>query len=170
MKGKLIVIIGIIYVILSVVVTKFLLDRNDYGAFETSSNYYVYSDKIEEYSNTSLVKFSKENDYTSLINKKVYYYNDDKEIQSDILTDYNKDEKIFTINDTNYNVEKMLGIPSKGYLLLGVIINFLTTKLFYLIFIIIPVTILLIYEIYLLFVYIRNGKSRKSDNNERNKA
>ncbi len=167
MKGKIIAIIGVIYVILSVFVTKFLLDRNDYGAFETNDNYYVCDKVIEEYSKGSLVKFTKMDDYSALVNEKVYYFDEDKTLKSAELVAYDKDEKIFTIGDINHSSDSLLGKPTKGYALVGAIISFLTTKVFYLLFIIIPVVFLLIYEIYLLTIYFRNGKNRKEANNEK---
>ncbi len=167
MKGKIIAVVGVIYVILSVFVTKFLLDRNDYGVFETNDNYYVSDKTIDEYSNGSLVKFAKMDDYSSLVNEKVYYFNEGKQLKSATLGAYDKDEKVFTIESTNYNVENLLGKPSNGYILIGAILSFLTTKVFYLLFIIIPVVFLLIYEIYLLSIYIRGGKNRKEANDEK---
>ena len=166
MKGKVFAIICVIYVILSVFVTKFLLDRNDYGVFETKDNYYVCNSKIEEYSGTALVKFNKLDDYNKISNEKIYYF-DEKELKSGTLTSYDKEEKVFTVDENNYSVENLLGKPSNGYFLIGSLLSFLTTKVFYLIFIIIPVLILLIYEIYLLVKYVRNNKERKGSNNEK---
>lgn len=166
MKRKILTVIGIIYIILSVFVTKFLLDRNDYNVFETENTYYYCNSAIKEYGSTHLVEFDKHEDYTSLIGKNVYYFDANKELKNDILEGYNKEENYFTIGDTNHDVDRLLGIPKRSYFLLGSIINLLTTKIFYLIFVIIPVAFLLVYEIYLLVLYVRNSKNRR-DNNEK---
>ena len=162
MKGKVLAVIGIVYIILSVFVTKFLLDRNDYGVFETKDNYYICNEAIKEYGSTTLVKFNKNADYTTMINEKVYYF-DESEIKNDTLAAYDKDGKVFTIGDTNHEIDSLLGKPEKGYALVGGLLNFLTTKIFYLIFIIVPVVCLLVYEIYLLVKYIRNGKDNNNE-------
>ena len=161
MKVKIITVVGIIYVLLSIVVTKFLLDRNDYGAFETGSNYYICNKEIKEFGSTNLVQFEKSDDYSSLINNKVYYFDESKNLKNDVLVGYDKEGKVFTIGEEKHNIEQLLGVPKKGYFLLGIIINFLTTKVFYLIFIIVPVAFLFVYEIYLLVDYIRGNKNRK---------
>lgn len=166
MKGKIISVIGIIYIVLSVFVTKFLLDRNDYNVFETQNSYYYCNSEIKEYGATHLVLFEKMDDYTPIVGKNIYYFDANKELKNGVLASYDKDEKVFTIDDTNHSVENLLGVPKKGYFLLGTIINVLTTKVFYLIFIIVPVAFLLVYEIYLLILYVRNNKNRRDSNEE----
>ncbi len=165
MKRKVLIVIGIIYVLLTIMVTKFLLDKNKFGVYETKNNYFICSELIKEYPKTSLVRFSKNVDYTSLINDKVYYFDESKELKYDVLKSIEDDGMVFTINETKYNIDNLLGKANASYILLGGLLNFLTTKVFYLVFIIIPMTLLLIYEIYLFVAYIRNGKVGKDSNN-----
>lgn len=167
MKGKIITIIGVIYVILSVFVTKFLLDRNENNVFETEKAYYYCNSEIKEYGSTHLVKFDKLDDYSSLVGNDVYYFDTNKQLKNGKLESFDKKENVFSINETNHTVDNLLGVPKKGYFLLGSVINVLTTRVFYLIFIIIPIAFLFVYEIYLLSIYVRNSKNRR-DNNEKN--
>ena len=161
MKNKLITIIGIIYVILAIFVTKFLLDRNDFGVFETKDNYYAYNTAISECGKTSLVSFPKVSDYGNFLNEEVYYFADDNILKKGVVVSYSPEENTFTVQNDSYSVNNLLGKPEKGYLLLGVLLCFLTTRFVYLVLIIIPVFILLVYEVYLLFVYLKKGKTRK---------
>ena len=165
MKKKLITIVGIIYVILAAFVTKFLLDKNEFGVFETKNNYYVYSDELDNYSKSSLVRFEKNINYNDLINEKVYFFNEEKKIKSDVLKSIDDNGAVFTINETKYNIANLLGKPNNSYVFLGTLLNILTSKVFYLLFIIVPMAFLLIFEIYLFVIYIRNSKDGKDSNN-----
>ena len=161
MKSKLITVVGLIYVVLAIFVTKFLLDRNDFGVYELGDSYYMYNSSIVEFNKTSLVHFEKKGDYGNLVGEEVYYFNNDKILKKDELLSFSKDDKSFTVQSGEYGLENFLGKPDRGYFLLGSLLGFFTTKAVYLCLIIIPVFILLVYEVYLLFVYIKKDKKRK---------
>ena len=54
MKKKLLIVALVIYALIVLMSTKALLDRNEYGVFETKNNYY-YSGEVENYSKSSLL-------------------------------------------------------------------------------------------------------------------
>ncbi len=166
MKKRLLVIALIIYALLVLISTKALLDRNEYGVFETRNGYY-YSDKLEGYSDSSLLKFSKKVEYEKLVDQDVYYFDQDKSIQLNKLSSYDSEKELFTINGEEYKKENFLGVVDKEYKLLGSILNVITSKGFYFIFIIIPIVILFMLEIYLLVRYVDYNKNRKDNNDEK---
>ena len=166
MKKKILVIALVIYALLVLVSTKALLDRNDYGVFETKSNNY-YVGEVEGYSSSSLLKFAKNVDYEKLVDKDVYYFDRDKIIRNSKLTKYDSETETFTINGDNYKVNNFLGEVDKEYKTLGSILNVITSKGFYFIFIIIPIVVLFMFEIYLLVKYVDYNKNRKDNNNEK---
>ena len=166
MKKKILVIALVIYALLVLVSTKALLDRNDYGVFETKSNNY-YVGEVEGYSSSSLLKFAKNVDYEKLVDKDVYYFERDKIIRNSKLTKYDSETETFTINGDNYKVNNFLGEVDKEYKTLGSILNVITSKGFYFIFIIIPIVVLFMFEIYLLVKYVDYNKNRKDNNNEK---
>ena len=167
MKKNIKRIMGVVYIILAIFVTKFLLDRNDFGVFETNSSYYVSNSAIKEYSNTSLVKFDRSNDYSDLIGEKVYYFNDDGMLKDEMLESFDKENKTFNIGGVTYKISNMLGKPSNGYAVLGALLSFFTTKIVYLLLVILPVFLLLVYEVYLLVIYLKNGKNGKDLKNDK---
>ena len=67
MKKKILLITLFIYIIIAIIATKALLDRNEHGVFVTKSNYYVCNDKIKEYDGSSLVRFAKNVDYEKMV-------------------------------------------------------------------------------------------------------
>lgn len=161
MKNKLITIIGVVYVILAIFVTNFLLNRNDFGVFETKDNYYAFNSAITECGKTSLVRFSKVKNYSNLLNEEVYYFTDNDILKKDIVMSYSAEDETFAVQNGSYSINNLLGKPDKKYILVGALLCFLTTRFVYLVLIIIPVFILLVYEVYLLFVYLKKGKKRK---------
>lgn len=166
MKKKILVIALVIYALLVLISTKALLDRNEYGVFETkSSNYFV--GEVEGYSNSSLLKFTKNVDYEKLVDKDVYYFDSDKTIRYNKLTKYDSEKEVLTINGEEYKKNSFLGEVTNEYKGLGAILNVLTSKGFYFIFIIIPIVVLFMFEIYLLVKYVDYNKNRKGNNNEK---
>lgn len=166
MKKKVLVIALIIYALLVLISTKALLDRNEYGVFETRNNYY-YSGEVGDYSKSSLLKFSKNVEYEKLVDKEVYYFDRDKNIRNDKLTKYDSEKEVLTINGEDYKKDSFLGEVAKEYKLLGKILDVITSKGFYFVFIIIPIVVLFMFEIYLLVKYVDYNKNRKDNNNEK---
>ena len=166
MKKKILVIALIIYAVLVLISTKALLDRNENGVFETKNNYY-YSGEVENYSSSSLLKFSKNVDKEKLVDQDVYYFDAAKALKINKLSSYDKEKDILTIDGENYHSDNFLGVVDHEYKVVGSLLNIITSKGFYFVFIIIPIVVLFMLEIYLLFKYIDYNKNRKDNNNEK---
>lgn len=166
MKKKILVIALIIYALLVLASTKALLDRNEYGVFETKSNYY-YSGEVENYSKSSLLKFAKNVDYEKLVDKEIYYFDKDANLKYNKLTSYDSEKENFTINGEEYKKSNILGVVDSECKVLGSIANLITSKGFYFVFVIIPIVVLFMLEIYLLFKYVEFNKNRKGNNDEK---
>ena len=67
----------------------------------------------------------------------------------------------------NYEKGKLLGRPDKAYQIVGSLLNIITSRAFYLIFVIIPIVGLFIYEIYLFVKYVNHEKDGKEENNDK---
>lgn len=167
MKKKVLLVLFIIYIIIVLLVTKTLLDKNENGVFDTKNYYYVCNEKISEYDKSSLVRFNKNVDYEAMIDSEVYYYDDDKELQSGKLSLYDKENETFTVNDVSYKKDRLLGKADKGYQFIGSLLNFLTSRVVYLILFIVPILALLVYEIVVFIKYCI--KDKKTGNNDEKK-
>ena len=163
MKKRILLIIGSLYIIFAIIITIFLFNKNEYGIYETKNSYFICNEAITEYSNSTLVKFDKNNKIESFIDRKIYYLDNNKEVKKEKVESYDKKQDIFMINDVPYESKYFLGQPSRGYILVGTLIKFLNNKIPYLIFIIIPVVLLLIFEIYLLIRYMKKKKDNKDE-------
>lgn len=166
MKKKILVIALVIYALLVLISTKALLDRNEYGVFETKNNYY-YSGEVENYSKSSLLKFAKNVDYKELVDKDIYYVDKEGNVKLDKLSAYDEEKENFTINEDTYKKNNILGEVNSECKVLGSILRVMTSKGFYFVFIIIPIVILFMLEIYLLFKYVDYNKNRKGNNDEK---
>ena len=166
MKKKILVIALVIYALLVLISTKALLDRNEFGVFETKNNYY-YSGEIENYSSSSLLKFAKNVDFTKLVDENIYYFDKDRALKYDKLSSYDSEKETLTINGDSYKKYNILGVVDSECKVLGSLLNVITSKGFYFAFIIIPIVILFMFEIYLLFKYVDYNKNRKDNNNEK---
>jgi len=169
-KKKLLIVSLIIYIIIIIIATKALLDRNEYGVFATKNNYYICNEKIKEYDGSSLVNFDRNIDYEKLVNEEVYYFDLNNELQNGKLVMFDKEKEIFTIGELNYEKDKLLGIPNKAYQIVGSILNVVTSRAFYLLFVIVPVVGLFIYEIYLFVKYLSHEKENVKEENNDKKA
>ena len=167
MKKKLLIIVFVIYILIVLIATKALLDRNEYGVFATKNNYYICNEKIKEYDKSSLVHFDRNANYEKMVNEDVYYFDMNNELQIGKLALYDKEKKTFSIDEVNYENDKLLGRPDKGYQIVGSLLNIITSRAFYLIFVIIPIIGLFIYEIYLFYKYISQNKDGKDTNNDK---
>ena len=96
-----------------------------------------------------------------------YYYDDDKELQSGKLSLYDKENETFTVNDVSYKKDRLLGKADKGYQFVGSLLNFLTSRVVYLILFIVPILALLVYEIVVFIKYCI--KDKKTGNNDEKK-
>ena len=166
MKKKLLVVALIIYALLVLISTKALLDKNEHGVFETKNNLY-YSGEIESYSKSSLLKFAKNVEYEKLVDQDVYYFDKEGNLNLNKLSSYDSEKEILKINGEDYKKNNFLGVVDHEYKVLGAILNVLTSKGFYFVFVIIPIVILFMFEIYLLFKYVDYNKNGKGNNNEK---
>ena len=164
MKRKIAIVAIILYVIIAALSTIFLLNHNAHGAYETKEYYYVCDKNVKKYDKNSLIRFAKNVDILEYINEEIYYYDNDDKINYDKLNSYDQDKKVFKVSDEEYKIDQFLGKPDKEYKILGYLLNFVTTKSFYLAFVIIPFTVIFIYEMYQIIV-----KNRKESSNERQK-
>ncbi len=167
MKKKILIISFAIYMIIVLIATIALLEKNEYSVYETKNNYYVCNEKIKEYDRSSLVHFDKNANYNKMIDEDVYYFDKNNELQSGKLTLYDKEKNIFSIDDVSYENDKLLGRPDKAYQIVGSILNIITSSAFYLIFVIIPVIGLFIYEIRLFIKYLSRAKEKEEDNDKK---
>ena len=159
MKKKVFIILFIIYIVIVLIVTKTLLDKNENGVFVTNNYYYVCNENISEYDKSSLVRFNKKVDYEKMINTNVYYFDDNNNLQNGELSQYDKENETFTVNDVSYKNDKLLGKADKGYQFIGTLLNVLTSRVVYLILFIVPILILLVYEIIVFIKYICQDKN-----------
>lgn len=167
MKKKILIISFIVYIVVVIIATKALLDRNDHGVFETKNNYYICDAKIKEYDSSSLVHFDKNADFEKMVDEDIYYFDSNNELQYSKLESYDKEKKLFTIETVNYEEGNVLGKPDKAYQIVGSIFNVLTSRGFYFVFVIIPVLGLFIYEIYLLVNYVSHNNDGKDNDNDK---
>ena len=167
MKKKLLIVFFVIYIIIVLIATKALLDRNDYGVFATKNSYYICNEKVKEYDKSSLVHFDRNLDSEKMIDEDVYYFDRNNELQIGKLTSIDKERKLFSIDEISFEEERLLGRPDKGYQIVGSILNIITSSAFYLIFVIIPIIGLFIYEIYLLVKYVSHEKNEKEKDNDK---
>ena len=163
MKKRLLIVTFIIYIIVVLIATKALLDRNDYGVFATKNDYYICNEKIKEYDRSSLVHFDRNYDYEKLIEDDVYYFDKNNELQNGKLSLYDKENGLFNVNGISYEKDRLLGRADKAYQIVGSILNIITSRAFYLIFVIIPIIILFIYEIYLFVKYLSHDKNKNEE-------
>ena len=166
MKKKVLIIALVVYAFVVLISTKALLDRNAYGVFETKNNYY-YSGKVENYLESSLLKFSKNVEYSELVDKEIYYFNADAKLSLSKLESYDSEKGYFFLEGEKYKRSSILGEVDSEYKVIGSILNILTSKGFYFIFIIIPIVVLFMYETYLLVKYIDSNKNGKDNNDEK---
>ena len=158
MKKKLLIVCFVIYLMVVLVAIKALLDRNELGVFETKNHYYICSKKIKEYDASSLVHFDKNADYEKLVDEEIYYFDLNDELKTGKLELSDKEKGLFTIDGVEYEKDRLLGRPDKAYQIVGSFLNIITSRAFYLIFVIIPFLGLLIYEIYLFTKYSSHEK------------
>ena len=170
MKKKVSVIIFIIYILIALFSTVALLARNEHGVFEVKNSYYICDEIIKEYDGSSLVRFAKNVDYEKYVEEEVYYYNKENKLSYSKVESYDKEKDLFTIDGKTYEKSFILGKPDKAYQIIGSIINILTSRAIYFVFVIIPILGLFIYEIYLFVEYVSHNKDGKdNDKNAKKK-
>lgn len=157
MKKKVINVFIIIYIIISIIATLFLLSYND-SLIARYKNYAIVPMKhsYNKLNKGSLVIVKNNNKFS--LEDNVYYFDNTSKI---------KEGKIETIEDDALMVngevvlkEEVVGKTSKTFTipLLGFLVMLLTSKIGYLVFIILPVLLIFIYEIYLFWRCLKSTK------------
>lgn len=153
MKKIIINVICVFYFILTVIVTYILLSYNEYNIAEFKNTYLLtLKENTGGYDTSELLLIKKNNDVKE--NDKIYYYEkSNKGMEVKIGQVKKIDEKNQTIvldDELVLTQENILGKTTQttSYPILGIIYNILTSKLGYLIAIILPMLVAFIYEIY----------------------
>lgn len=157
MKKIVLSIFFIIYILITLIVTFFLNKYNSFGMIEINNKLIVTSNKTDmKYRRGDLLIITKDNSNLKE-NDNVFYYTADKHkilVSKAKITNIeiiNEKEKTITLNDsTKYSIEYILGkvdklvkIPIIGYLLM-----LLTSKVGYLIAILLPISAFFLLQIY----------------------
>ena len=183
MKKALKIILGVlitIYLILVVLVTGFLLNRNDYGVSKFLGKYLVFVEESLEptYQKHSLimiepVKFDKVE-----VGDKIFFY-DTYSLERKIkFTEVTKKEVInessvtYTLKDNNViDSQNVLGTEKDTTVLtgLGQILYIVQSKWGFLFLIVFPLFLAFIYEIYSIYKEVKNNKEEKPNKEEKSK-
>lgn len=163
MKKTFLKLLIIFYLLISVIVT-FCLIKFDNKILETKDKYYIILDKeFLNYEKGTLLSFIKVNNYDELVGKSICYINNDN-LREGVIREINKDSNVIRINIGNeyYLKKQIIGEKNniKSYGQLGTIISLLTNKIVYLISIIIPIVLLIIYEIFMFGNHVVKRKKR----------
>jgi len=161
--------LGVVYIAVAIFTTAFLLNRNDYSVtvFGNSSLFIVNEDELEpNYSANTLLVVNKENSDNINVGDKIFYYDtysNEKVIKYNEVT---KKEKVTDTETTFITKENkvlsgqyVLGTEESttNYVLLGSILNVLQSKWGFLFFILFPLFLAFVYEIYAIIKEVKNS-------------
>ena len=161
--------LGVVYIAVAIFTTAFLLNRNDYSVtvFGNSSLFIVNEDELEpNYSANTLLVVNKENSDNINVGDKIFYYDtysNEKVIKYNEVT---KKEKVTDTETTFITKENkvlssqyVLGTEESttNYVLLGSILNILQSKWGFLFFILFPLFLAFVYEIYAIIKEVKNS-------------
>lgn len=146
-----------LYVLITIIVTYCLLSYNKYNIAEFKNKYLlIIENKEYNYKKSDLLIIKKTNNYQ--VGDAVFYYDifssPTVKVKIDKIKDISKtasDIYTYTLeNNENYSSDSFLGITkdTKAYTILGTIYSILTSKIGYLIIIILPILTAFVYEIY----------------------
>ena len=169
MKKILFSIIEIIYLVISILMTSYLLNYNDYNIAEYGKTTYVTLDKqLGEYKEGSLLKITKD-----IGNIKagdgIFYYDT---FNTSMKVSYTKVTSVNKVNDNEYTYTMENGsMISSSYVIggtaqtksygIGKIVDFLASRWGYLLIIVLPILIVFIYELYALVRELLPKKGQK---------
>lgn len=137
----------IVYIIIAIAVTVFYNHRDDLG-YKFSKHYYIHDSGIMEYSSSSIVSFPIKGDYSNLINRDVYYYDNSGALKKDRLISISLPDKKFNVSDGEHPTDKFLGQPTGGVPIVGLLLDFFSQKYLYVLVILIPGILCGVYLIY----------------------
>lgn len=151
MKKIAVNILIIIWVILTIPVTFFLIHYNDHDVTEVGGKTYIISNKLKGYKDNTLIVVS-----SSKYNKgdQVFYYNESKHKEKISVGEITsiKDSKTYIISGEELFIssDNIIGNKknSKEYKTLGSILSVVTSKYGYLFIILMPLVILFLLEVY----------------------
>ena len=166
MKKIIISIVCVFYFILTIAVTYILLSYNKYNITEFKNSYLLtLKENTKEYNSSELLLIKKNSNVKE--NDKIFYYNkNNKGTEVKVGQVKKVDEKNQTIvldDELVLTEENILGTIAQttAYPVLGTIHNILTSRIGYLIAIILPMLVAFIYEIYAITKEIKNKWRKK---------
>lgn len=148
MKKVIINIIFVIYLLLTIIITGTLLSYNERNITEINNNYIITLKDNKDYSQNNLLIIKKNNKVKE--NEKIFYY-DNKKIKINTVKKIDETKQTIVLEDeTIITKEEVLGKTNetKNLPLLGQVYNTLTSRLGYLLIIILPMLLAFVYEIY----------------------
>lgn len=161
--------LGVVYIAVAIFTTAFLLNRNDYSVtvFGNSSLFIVNEDELEpNYSANTLLVVNKENSDNINVGDKIFYYDT---YSNEKVIKYNEVTKKERVTDTETTFitkenkvlsgQYVLGTEESttNYVLLGSILNVLQSKWGFLFFILFPLFLAFVYEIYAIIKEVKNS-------------
>ena len=169
MKRIILSVIAVIYLVISILMTSYLLHYNDYNIAEFGKTTYVTLDKkLGEYKEGSLLKITK--DISNIkAGDGLFYYDT---FNTSMKVSYTKVTSVDKISDNEYTYTMENGsMISSSYVIggteqtksygIGKIVDFLASRWGYLLFIVLPILIVFIYELYVLVRELLPKKSKK---------
>lgn len=158
MKKIIFCVLGLIYVIITILITIFLLSYNDYNLAEIGNNtYFVAKNNGENYNKGDLLLINNTNSLNVTKGKKIFYYNAYKApIRVDIneiveVEKVNENETTYLLdNDAYISSEYVIGDTEnvKIYPLFGYVLGALESTWGYLVFIVLPLLVGFVWEVY----------------------
>lgn len=175
MKRIILSVIAVIYLVISILMTSYLLHYNDYNIAEFGNTTYVTLDKqLGEYKEGSLLKITKE-----IGNIKagdgIFYYDT---FNTSMKVSYTTVKSVDKVSDSEYTYTIENGsMLSSAYVIggtkqtssygIGKIVDFLSSRWGYLLCIVLPILIVFIYELYVLIKELIPKKGKRVNNVKR---
>ena len=150
----------IFVVALVIAVTIFYKHRDDIG-YKFTHYYYVHDSGIIEYSSSSLSAFPISGDYSNLIDRDVYYYDESNTLKRDRLISISLPAGKFVVSDGEHDTKKFLGQPTGGVPMVGSLLDFLTDNTFYVIMVLLPGGLCVVYVLYSFIMSFVDDKKKK---------
>ena len=148
----------IVFLAFAIAISLFYQHREELGKYKFAHHYYIHNEGIMEYSSSAIVSFPIKGDYSDLVGKTVYFYDNNKSLNKGELVSISLSDKKFVIGDTEYDTSNFLGEASGGVGVLGSVIDFLTTKSVYLWGIIVPSILCILYGVYVVIIRMKEDK------------
>ena len=175
------IIIGIfliIYFLLVILLCSFILKENKYGISESNKKSYIIineNNKTDRNKKGTLVVVEKKNINNIKVGDEVFTYKSDEKNKvyvsiskvESISLDTNPKYYVLEGDTGNYKSNSLIGTQIKTISSLGSIITFFTNKIVFLIFIIIPPIIFIMYEAYYILKYLDIGITKELEVEEK---